>query len=65
MAISKMEIINGKLSTAISTLLLFALDDIPDMNVNEVEKPIDESNIVAKKITLSEIGSKIKSEKRK
>jgi hypothetical protein len=63
--ISRIEIINGKLSTAISTLLLLALDDNPEMKVSDVENPTDASTSVVKKISLSSMGSKIRTEKRR
>lgn len=50
-AISKMEITTGKLSTAINTLLLFAFAAMPEIKLNEVEKPIEVSNNTRKNVS--------------
>lgn len=49
-AINKIEITTGKLNTAISMLLLFAFDAIPDSRVNDDAKPNDANTSVTMKI---------------
>jgi hypothetical protein len=56
MAINKMEITIGKLSTDIRILLLLALDAIPESSVREEAKPNEANASVAIKISLSWIG---------
>jgi len=53
MAISKMEITTGKLSTAMRILLLLAFDAIPESSVSEEAKPREVNASVAAKINLS------------
>ena len=53
MAINKMEITTGKLSTAIRMLLLLAFDAIPESKVREEAKPNEVSASVVTKINLS------------
>lgn len=55
-AISKIEMTIGKLSTAIRMLLLFALDAMLDKRVRDVANPIDVSKINAPKMVVSWIG---------
>jgi len=57
MAINKMEITTGKLSTDIRMLLLFALEAIPESKVREDAKPREVKASVPTKISLSGIGS--------
>ena len=45
-AINKIPMTTGKLRTAISTLLLFALLEMPDIRLKEAEKPHDVKNNV-------------------
>lgn len=49
-AISNIEITIGKLSTAISTLLLLAFAAIPEIRLSDVENPIDVKNSTTRKI---------------
>ena len=52
----------GKLSTAIRILLLFAFEAIPDIRLNEAEKPNDVSTRVNTKSMGSFTGLPIKTE---
>ena len=51
--INKIEITTGKLSTAISTLLLLALDAMPEIKLNDAENPSDPKNKAIKNRRLS------------
>jgi len=51
-----MEIITGKLRTAIKIWLLLAFDEMPESKVNEVEKPKEVNKRVARKSIISEMG---------
>ena len=53
MAINKIEITTGKLSTAISMLLLLALEAMPESNVSDDAKPNEAIARVVIKINLS------------
>jgi len=53
MAINKIEITTGKLSTAMRILLLLALDAIPESSVSEEAKPREVSASVEAKSILS------------
>jgi hypothetical protein len=53
MAINKIEITTGKLSTAIRILLLLAFDAIPESKVSEEAKPSEANASVITKINLS------------
>ena len=55
-AINKMEITIGKLSTAINMLLLFAFAAIPESMVNEAAKPQDVNKMVIENKNRSSIG---------
>lgn len=55
-AINRIEITIGKLSTAMRMLLLLALDAILDKRVRDVANPIDASKINVPKMTVSWIG---------
>jgi FtsZ-binding cell division protein ZapB len=58
----RMEITTGKLNTAISTLLLLALEAIPEIKLSEAENPHDVNASVQKKSRLSWIGFPMKTE---
>lgn len=55
-AISRMEMTTGKLSTAINTVLLLALALILESNVREDAKPSAVRNITTAKMNLSSTG---------
>ena len=63
-AINKIEINTGKLKTAIKMLLLFALEAIPDIKLNEAENAMEVSANAETNKTISCTGLKIKTEKR-
>ena len=52
MARSNIAIITGKLNTAMSTLLLFAFEAIPEIRLNAAEKPHEVNNSVIIKVKL-------------
>ena len=56
MAINRMEITMGKLSTAIRILLLFALAAIPESKVSEAAKPKEVTTMTNRKSATSAIG---------
>ena len=56
MAMSKIEMTTGKLSTAINILLLFALAAMPESIVREAANPQDVNRIVSENRKMSAIG---------